>query len=288
VSCRIFSAHVLWYLGYPDQALESMRRALTLAQELSHPYSLANVLDFSAWLHVYRREASSAQERAEVALACATEHGFALFVAHVTNLQGWALLEQGEVEQGIAQLRQGLAAYRATGAEVERPYFLGLLAAAYGKVGQTEAGLQGLAQALAAVDKTGMRFCEAELYRLKGELLMDRANKRYFALAAPSSASSGVRQRSPLEDPPHLGRARAVSAARQHVRARTCARTGAVERASRRCWTHDTERGSVGPPRGIWQEDLRKHVLGGAWSRKSSALWMIGAASLTTIYSRWT
>jgi uncharacterized protein (DUF433 family) len=50
---------------------------------------------------------------------------------------------------------------------------------------------------------------------------MDRANKRYFALAAPSSASFGVRQRASLEAPPHLGSARAVSAARQHVRERT-------------------------------------------------------------------
>ena len=87
-------------------------------------------------------------------------------------LQGWALAAQGQEEEGIAQIRQGLAAWRATGAEVTRPYFLGLLAEAYGKVGQAEEGLTVLAEALAAVHNSGERYYEAELYRLKGELLL--------------------------------------------------------------------------------------------------------------------
>jgi predicted ATPase len=55
---------------------------------------------------------------------------------------------------------------------VFRPYYLASLAEAYGKVGQAGAGLALLGEALAAVHKTGERFCEAELYRLKGELLL--------------------------------------------------------------------------------------------------------------------
>ena len=38
-------------LGYPDQALQRSHEALTLAQELSHPFSLALALYFAAWLH---------------------------------------------------------------------------------------------------------------------------------------------------------------------------------------------------------------------------------------------
>ena len=90
-------------------------------------------------------------------------------------MRGWALAEQGQGEEGIAQIRQGLAAYRATGAELDRPHFLALLAEAYGKVGQVEEGLTVLAEALAAVDKTGERVDEAELYRLKGELTLQRS-----------------------------------------------------------------------------------------------------------------
>ena len=69
-------------------------------------------------------------------------------------------------------MRQGIAAWRATGAELQRPYYLALLAEAYGKAGQAEEGLRVLAEALTVVHKTGERQHEAELYRLKGELLL--------------------------------------------------------------------------------------------------------------------
>ena len=62
-----YAAWALWFLGYPDQALKRSHEALTLAQELSHPFSLAYALDFAAWLHQLRREGQAAQERAEAA-----------------------------------------------------------------------------------------------------------------------------------------------------------------------------------------------------------------------------
>ena len=49
-----------------------------------------------------------------------------------------------------------------------------MLAEAYGKAGQAEEGLTALAEALAVVDKTGERFYEAELYRLKGRLTLQK------------------------------------------------------------------------------------------------------------------
>jgi predicted ATPase len=71
-----------------------------------------------------------------------------------------------------------LAAWRATGAELTRPYFLALLAEAYGKGRRIEEGLSVLAEALATVDKTRERMYEAELYRLKGELLLMQEGSR--------------------------------------------------------------------------------------------------------------
>jgi len=167
-----YTASILWNLGYPDQALKRSREALTLAQELSHPYSLGFALFFAAKLYQYRREGQLTQERAEATMTLATDQGFPYWLAMGTILRGWALAEQGQGEEGIAQTRQGLAVYRATGSELAQPYFLALLAEAYGKGGQAEEGLSVLAEALAAVDNTGEHFYEAELYRLKGELTL--------------------------------------------------------------------------------------------------------------------
>jgi TOMM system kinase/cyclase fusion protein len=174
VLCFIYAAHVLWLLGYPDQALTKSHEALTLAQELSHPFSRAYALDFAALLHRLRREEQAAQERAEAAITLSTKQGFPLWLAIGMILRGGTLAEQGQGSEGIAQMREGLAVFQATGAEVGRPYFLTLLAEGYGRGGQAEERLSILDEALAAVQQTGERWCEAELYRLKGELVLVR------------------------------------------------------------------------------------------------------------------
>jgi predicted ATPase len=87
-------------------------------------------------------------------------------------LRGWAVAHQGQVKEGIEQMTQGLSAWRATGAEIGGSWRLALLAEAHGMMGQPEAGLAALAEALTVVDKTGAR--SSELYRLKGELLLQQ------------------------------------------------------------------------------------------------------------------
>ncbi|RPJ00372.1 MAG: hypothetical protein EHM39_04960, partial [Chloroflexi bacterium] len=181
--CRAYAGVTLWLLGYPDQALQRSHEALTLAQKLAHSYSLATALAFAAWLHHFRRERQLTQERADAGIALATEQGFKVLVAQGTIFRGWALAQrsaaletaQVQIEEGIAQMQQGLAAWRATGAKVFRPYGLALLADAYVQVGQIEEGLTLLSEAMAVANDTGERRWEAELHRLKGELLLARS-----------------------------------------------------------------------------------------------------------------
>jgi predicted ATPase len=162
----------LWYLGYPEQALHMTQEALALAQELAHPFSRAFALHYAARLHQCRQEGRATQLQAEAALTLFTEQGVALYAAFSRILQGWAWAAQGHGAEGMAQMRQGLAAYQATGAKLTQTYWLALLAEAYGQIGQVEAGLDAVAEALAAVDTGGERFYAAELYRLKGELML--------------------------------------------------------------------------------------------------------------------
>jgi predicted ATPase len=176
VVCLSYAVFALWHLGYPDQALKRSHEALTLAQELSHPYSLGFALNWVATLHQLRRDGQLTQERAESVIVLSTEQGFPRWLAIGTILRGWVLTEQGQGEEGITQMRQGLAAHRDTGAELMRSYHLALLAEACGKGGQAEEGLSVLAETLAAVDKTGERYYEAELYRLKGALTLQQFN----------------------------------------------------------------------------------------------------------------
>jgi TOMM system kinase/cyclase fusion protein len=182
VACRAYGAANLWWLGYPEQALQWSHEALRLARELTHPFSLGFALFLTSWVPQFRREGLLTHERAEAAIALAAEHGFAVFGAGGTIFRGWALAArsielgpgQEPREEGIAQIQQGMAAWRATGAEALRPYYLALLAEASGKRGQVEEGLHLLAEALAVANDTGECRWDAELHRLKGELLLAR------------------------------------------------------------------------------------------------------------------
>jgi predicted ATPase len=172
IVCFSWAAMVLWSLGYAEQALQRSQQALTLARELAHPLHLAYALSLAAGFHAHRRDADAAHERAEAAIALATEHGFPLQLAQGTLYRGWALAAQGRREEGLAQMHQGLHAMRATGAGQYLPSNLARLAEVSSKSGQTEEGLHLVTEALSMMEKTGERYYEAELHRLKGELLL--------------------------------------------------------------------------------------------------------------------
>jgi predicted ATPase len=168
---RMEAAPSLWFLGYPDQAVASMQAALTLAQQLAHPLSLAHALYWAAVLHHLRREAPLTQARAEAVMTIATEQELPGPLARAMPLRGWALAASGHGEEGITQLQKGLASSRTRGAARERPYHLALLAEASAQVGQTAEGLE----ALATLAYSTGHWWEAELYRLRGALLSQRS-----------------------------------------------------------------------------------------------------------------
>jgi predicted ATPase len=123
-------------------------------------------------LYQFRREGLQAYEAAEGARRLCAEHGFAYYLAWGTIMEGWALTVQGQGQQGLRQMRGGLAALQATGATLRQPYYQALLADACGQTGQAAAGLTLLAAALTEAHTHGECWHEAELYRLRGELLL--------------------------------------------------------------------------------------------------------------------
>jgi predicted ATPase len=165
-------AEVLWLLGYPDLALRRSRDALSLARELSHPSTMANVLFFAAWFHQHRREWQIVQARVEEGMALATEHGFSRWLAQATFLQGRLLVERGQKQAGIAQMVEALATERAgIGLARWNALFAALLGEAYGKSEQTSEGLKIVNEELANASVTECCCYQAELHRIKGELL---------------------------------------------------------------------------------------------------------------------
>jgi adenylate cyclase len=172
VSCLTWLSWALWAMGYPDQALQRSREALALAEELSHPFTLAFALGLAAAFHFLRREVSAAHHRAEAAIVVSSQRGFPLWGAVGKVFRGWALVQQEKSAEGLAEIREGIAFLRASGTRQPLPSWLLVFAEACAQSGQVEEGLNLLAEAQAEFADSGGGVGSAESYRLTGELLL--------------------------------------------------------------------------------------------------------------------
>jgi tetratricopeptide (TPR) repeat protein len=135
--CRALTAWVLWYLGYPEQALEKSADALALARQEAHPFSEAMALTLATQLFLLRGEIPAARTRAEEGIALAATHGFPFWETWGIILHGWALAQLGQGEEGSAQIQQALEVYPA----VEfLTWHLALLAEASVRAGRIDEG----------------------------------------------------------------------------------------------------------------------------------------------------
>jgi predicted ATPase len=175
VFCLGRSAGILAILGHLDQASKKVGETLALAHQQSHAFSLATAFTLVGPVHRLRGELAAMQQASEAAIAICTEKGFGGMLAMATRLRGSALAEQGQIEEGIGLMSRGLAAKLATGAGIFQTGNLYILAKAYGTAGRFEEGLATVAEAIALVERTDERTHEAELHRLKGDLLLRRS-----------------------------------------------------------------------------------------------------------------
>jgi len=172
VTHRNYHSLALWQLGLPDEARQMDREARELARTIGHAFSLGHALDFTAYLAWYCRQGSDLLKAAEEEMALAAEQGFELWQALGTLHKGAGLLLSEKPAEALPVILAGLDAFRATGAELRLPAYLGLLGDAYLQSSRFDEAGQALDEGLAIVEKNDDRMHEAELHRLKGELVL--------------------------------------------------------------------------------------------------------------------
>jgi hypothetical protein len=154
-----------------------MRECLRLARSLDHPLSVAMGYNFAATFYQFRREPEVVQELEDVRLEYSQKHDFDLFLMLGAIYRGWLLTTQGHTHEGLAQIDYGLMVYQAIGAELGRPTFLGMLADVLGDLGRRDDALATVDQGLDLAERTGLHYWDAELHRLKGDLLLRTAGE---------------------------------------------------------------------------------------------------------------
>jgi class 3 adenylate cyclase/predicted ATPase len=165
------SADAFWQLGYPDQALGRSREALAVAEKLSHAYVLAVTRLFCAHFYINSRNVQSALSHAEAGIVLATEYGFSMLLPHMLIQRGWTLVHLGAVDEGLEQIGRNSAILPPTMRSPTSLYSR-LLADAYLQAKRAEDGLGTVSENLQALEGGKRHMDHAELYRLKGELLL--------------------------------------------------------------------------------------------------------------------
>ena len=175
VLASAWSAHAFWFTGLADQALRRGREALEVANRLAHPFSQALALSYLAMQHALRRQHGLTLHYARQARSIANQYHVGYYLAWADVLLAWANAKQSPGADAVAAMRAAIEGFHRTGARLRLPLYLGMLAECLGDVGETEAALAALDQALHHAEHTGEHWLDAELYRLRGELLLQRS-----------------------------------------------------------------------------------------------------------------
>jgi len=163
---------LLWFLGYPDQALKNSLESISLARKLGHPHTLAFGLTIGCEFHWFLRDYKTVRKYTEELVPLSSDRGFVFWWAHGIFYQGERKTQEGQVDEGIQKMNQAIETMLATGTETCMTRLHARLAEACLNAERPEDGLS-------AVEKTSEVLCrhdeiyfEAELHRLKGELLL--------------------------------------------------------------------------------------------------------------------
>jgi predicted ATPase len=174
VFSRSFVAWCQLVLGYPDRGLATSREAVALARRVEQPLSLAFALGQEGIVHWMRRERDLTRERADETIALAEEFGFPLILGMGRIFRGWARADSQQSGEAVAEIQQALAELARTGTGMGAPSLLALLAEGCWRVGRHDDALGALGLGVARAQEQGQHFHDAELQRLRAEILLDR------------------------------------------------------------------------------------------------------------------
>lgn len=176
ITARIMLARVFWLLGELDQVEVLVTEAIAMARELEHPFTMAFTLATASWIYSTLRNVQRTLLLTEEAIELSTKYSFEVPLAWATSFQGWALAEQGRAN-GIERLVEGLSAAQRAKASLNHTYTLALLAENHLRNRQLADGLLAIQQAQELAATQGELCWQAELCRLKGELLLAQSDQ---------------------------------------------------------------------------------------------------------------
>jgi DNA-binding winged helix-turn-helix (wHTH) protein/predicted ATPase len=172
-----YRAKTFWFLGYPKRDLEEAKRVVSRANELDNAFYSAQAYGLLAIYHGYRGDPQNALDFAESTIRLSSENSFVHWLSLAKVLKGWAVAKTGKTNEGIAYVLDGIQLWKSAGADHGLTYLIAHQAEAYHCSRRTDKALLCVDEALAISRRSKEHYYDAELYRLRGEILLGQRNR---------------------------------------------------------------------------------------------------------------
>jgi len=161
-----------WLLGFPLAARSDADRSFTCAREIDQAATLMHALAHSTATLILLGDVAEANARAAELVALAEDKGSSYWHANALMWQGCLMAQTDRPSEAVHTLTSALEYYRSTGATIYVPFVMSYLTRAHARLGRFGDALDVIDRAIAMAESTKEQWCEAELYRIKGELTL--------------------------------------------------------------------------------------------------------------------
>jgi class 3 adenylate cyclase len=168
----IFRAWTDVIQGRAKSAMAVNRESVDIGLASGHPYLIAYSLSCAAAVSHDMRDIDLLETRAKRLSELAAENSFLFLSMNATSFLGYVACTRGQHERGLEMMHQAVGFYRAVGANMLLAYYLSWLAEGYIGAQRLDEGLAAVNEGLKVTATTQSIFCEPELHRLKGEILI--------------------------------------------------------------------------------------------------------------------
>ena len=167
----------LLLLGYPAAGLADAEHALTHAREIGHAASLMYTLGHGLFTRYECGNYANATAVVDELVALAEKKGTLFWKAFGLMHQGCVCALNAQPSDAVRLITSGMEARELTGATIWVPFFLSYLARAYAELGNFEDARRSIREAITTVERTKEKWCEAEVYRSAGEIVLQAAER---------------------------------------------------------------------------------------------------------------
>ena len=162
----------MWILGYPNAAQTDVNQALADAREIGQAGTLMVALCITSLTRILCGNFSAAEAQSDEVIPLAKEKVSPIWEGFGMMNRGCVLRAYDRDAEAVETTTAGMAVYQSSRATIYVPFFLSHLSVLYARLGRLEDASRCIREAMNRFESTKERWCEAELWRIAGEIAL--------------------------------------------------------------------------------------------------------------------